>query len=119
MGKQAQAFEFTWRRWRGPGRVGARNAESFPAIVAQRVSRFPPICSPTLAPFCGSNQVVQVKAPQDVLRPRFLIPFTITPDACRQKTAVWLQDSWMVPRELNRLARKAAYTPIYIPLLDL
>ena len=66
-------------------------------------------------PFCGSNQVVQIKAPQDVLRPRFLLPFEVNQDTCRQKTAVWLQDSWMLPRGLQKMARVVDYTPIYIP----
>jgi hypothetical protein len=66
-------------------------------------------------PFCGSNQVVQERAPQDVLRPRFLVPLTVTADQCRERTAVWLRSSWMLPKALDRLARTAEYTPIYIP----
>ena len=66
-------------------------------------------------PFCGSNQVVQIKAPQDVLRPRFLVPFAVNQDECRQKTAVWLQDSWLIPKGLQKMARVVDYTPIYIP----
>ncbi len=115
VGKQAQAFEFTVETVARAGQGwGAERKELSCNRCAARITLSTDMLTHT-CPFCGSNQVVQVKAPQDVLRPRFLIPFTITPDACRQKTAVWLQDSWMVPRELNRLARKAAYTPIYIP----
>ena len=66
-------------------------------------------------PFCASNAVVQIKAPQDVLRPRFLVPFVTTTEACRQKTAVWLQNSWMLPKGLQKLARSTEYVPIYIP----
>lgn len=66
-------------------------------------------------PFCGSNQVVQVKAPQDALRPRFLVPFAITEDGCREKTAVWLSDTWLAPKELQKFAHHSNYTPIYIP----
>ncbi|MCA9975043.1 MAG: hypothetical protein KC413_04810 [Anaerolineales bacterium] len=66
-------------------------------------------------PFCGSNQVVQVKAAQDVLRPRFLVPFKMTEDDCRRITANWLQNSWMLPKDLQQLARTAEFTPIYIP----
>ena len=67
-------------------------------------------------PFCGSHQVVQLKAPQDVLRPRFLIPFTVDADACRRQTAEWLDSSWMTPADLQRLARTVDFTPIYIPV---
>ncbi len=66
-------------------------------------------------PFCASNQVVQARAPQDVLRPRFLAPLTVTPDDCRRETAVWFQNNWMLPKELHQLARTAEYTPLYIP----
>lgn len=66
-------------------------------------------------PFCGSNQVVQVRAAQDLLRPRFLVPFTITEDECRQRAKAWLGGSWMVPKDLQRLARTAEFTPIFIP----
>jgi DNA-directed RNA polymerase subunit RPC12/RpoP len=66
-------------------------------------------------PFCGSNAVVQTRAPQDALRPRFLVPFATTTEDCRQQTAVWLQNSWMLPKDLQNLARSTEYTPIYIP----
>jgi predicted RNA-binding Zn-ribbon protein involved in translation (DUF1610 family) len=66
-------------------------------------------------PFCGSNRVVQLKAPQDVLRPRFLIPFAVTLEACREKTAAWLGSSWLTPAGLQQLARTAEYTPLYAP----
>lgn len=66
-------------------------------------------------PFCGSNQVVQLRAPQDVLRPRFLVPFAVTLEACRDKTAAWLGSSWLTPSDLQRLARTAEYTPLYAP----
>lgn len=66
-------------------------------------------------PFCGSNKVVQMKAAQDALRPRFLVPFTVTTDECRRTMAGWLGDSWMLPRGLQRLGRSTEFTPIYIP----
>lgn len=66
-------------------------------------------------PFCGSNQVVQVKATQDILRPRFLVPLQIGEDDCRRITIAWLQNSWMLPKNLQQLGRTAEFTPIYIP----
>lgn len=66
-------------------------------------------------PFCGSNQVVQMKAVQDVLRPRFIIPFATTTDQCRHITSEWLGDSWMLPNELSKLGRSTEYVPIYVP----
>lgn len=68
-----------------------------------------------LCPFCGSNKVVQMKAVQDVLRPRFIIPFSVTTEQCQTTTAVWLQDSWMLPEKLMQLGQGTEYVPIYLP----
>lgn len=115
VGKQAEAFEFTVETMeRVAHGWGAERKELSCNRCAARTTFSTDMLTQT-CPFCGSNQVVQVKAPQDVLRPRFLIPFTVTAEECRKKTAVWLNDSWMVPKELNRLAHKTNYTPIYIP----
>jgi Zn finger protein HypA/HybF involved in hydrogenase expression len=115
VGKQAEAFEFTVETM---ARVAHGWGTERKELVCDRCAAHTTHSTDMLThtcPFCGSNQVVQVKAPQDTLRPRFLIPFTVTADECRQKTAVWLQDSWLLPRKLNRLAHKTEYTPIYIP----
>ena len=115
VGKQAEAFEFTVETMeRVAHGWGAERKELSCNRCAARTTFSTDMLTHT-CPFCGSNQVVQVKAPQDVLRPRFLVPFSITADDCRQKTAVWLQSSWMLPAKLNRLARTTDYTPIYIP----
>ncbi len=115
VGKQAEAFEFTVETMdRVAHGWGAERKE----LACNRCAAHTTFSTDMLThtcPFCGSNQVVQVKAPQDVLRPRFLIPFTVTAEECREKTAVWLQDSWMLPAKLNQLAHKAEFTPIYIP----
>jgi Zn finger protein HypA/HybF involved in hydrogenase expression len=115
VGKQAEAFEFTVETMeRVAHGWGTERKELSCNRCAARTTISTDMLTHT-CPFCGSNQVVQVKAPQDVLRPRFLIPFTITAEECRRKTAVWLQDSWMLPAQLNRLAHQAEFTPIYIP----
>ncbi|PID85425.1 MAG: hypothetical protein CSA11_07740 [Chloroflexi bacterium] len=115
VGKHAEAFEFTVETME---RVAHGWGTERKELVCNRCAARTTFSTDMLThtcPFCGSNQVVQVKAPQDVLRPRFLIPFTVTAEECRKKTAVWLQDSWMLPAELSQLANKARYTPIYIP----
>ncbi|MFN2108445.1 MAG: hypothetical protein ACK2UI_02170, partial [Anaerolineae bacterium] len=65
-------------------------------------------------PFCGSNRVLQQDAPQDVLRPRFLIPFKIEVDACGPIAQEWLGSSWMVPKALKQKV-VAEFTGIYLP----
>ena len=66
-------------------------------------------------PFCGSNKVVQMKAVQDVLRPRFLIPFSTSTEQCREISSQWLGENWMLPNELQKLGRSTDYVPIYVP----
>lgn len=66
-------------------------------------------------PFCGSNKVMQMKAVQDVLRPRFVVPFVTTTEQCRQISTQWLQESWLLPEGLTRLGRSSDFVPIYVP----
>ena len=115
VGKAAEEFEFTVETMeRVAHGWGAERME----LACNRCSAHTTHSTDMLThtcPFCGSNQVVQVKAPQDVLRPRFLVPFTVTQDNCREKTAVWLGNSWVLPKDLQKLARTATFAPIYIP----
>ncbi|HIP70099.1 MAG TPA: TFIIB-type zinc ribbon-containing protein [Anaerolineae bacterium] len=115
VGKQADEFEFTAETMeRVAHGWGVERKELVCNVCAARTTISTDELTHT-CPFCGSNQVIQVKVPQDVLRPRFLIPFKTTTDQCRQISAEWLESSWMIPRGLRHLARKAEYTPIYIP----
>jgi hypothetical protein len=65
--------------------------------------------------FCGSNKVIQHKAPQDLLRPRFLVPFSIDAKACVGIARQWLGNSWMTPRGLHSMADVDGFTGIYLP----
>lgn len=65
--------------------------------------------------FCGSNKVIQRVAPQDVLRPRFLIPFSIETAACQEKVREWLSSSWMTPGGLKSAASLESFTAVYLP----
>ena len=115
VGKQADEFEFTAETMeRVAHGWGVERKELVCSVCAARTTFSTDELTHT-CPFCGSNQVIQVKAPQDVLRPRFLIPFKISTDQCRQISAAWLESSWMIPRGLRQLARQTEYTPIYIP----
>ncbi|MBN1873160.1 MAG: DUF2975 domain-containing protein, partial [Anaerolineae bacterium] len=68
-----------------------------------------------VCPFCGSNRVLQQDTPQDVLRPRFLVPFKIEVDACQQIARDWLGSNWMTPKSLKDVARIANFQGIYLP----
>lgn len=115
VGKGAQDFEFTVETVeRSVNGWGQERKELVCNSCASHITISTEMLTHT-CPFCGSNAVVQTRAPQDVLRPRFLVPFVTTTENCRQITAVWLQNSWMLPKDLQNLARTTEYTPIYIP----
>lgn len=115
VGKGAQEFEFTVETVeRSTNGWGQERKELVCSSCAAHTTLSVEMLSHT-CPFCGSNAVVQTRAPQDVLRPRFLVPFVTTTAECRQITAEWLQNSWMLPKDLQKLARTTEYTPIYIP----
>ncbi|MEZ4591586.1 MAG: hypothetical protein R3D55_10675 [Chloroflexota bacterium] len=115
VGKGAQEFEFTVETVeRATNGWGQERKELVCNSCAAHTTLSTEMLSHT-CPFCGSNAVVQTRAPQDVLRPRFLVPFVTTTENCRQITAEFLQNSWMLPANLQNLARSTEYTPIYIP----
>lgn len=115
VGKGAQEFEFTVETVeRAVNGWGTERKELVCSNCAAHTTLSVEMLSHT-CPFCGSNAVVQARAAQDVLRPRFLVPFVTTSEDCRQITAEWLQNSWMLPQDLQNLARSTEYTPIYIP----
>jgi hypothetical protein len=66
-------------------------------------------------PFCGSNKVFQKEAPQDNLRPKYLIPFSITQKACSDISITWMGSSWMTPRGLKDKSLLSDFTGIYLP----
>lgn len=115
VGKEAQEFEFTVKTMERVAHGWGIERKELVCNGCAAHTTFSTNMLTHTCPFCSSNQVVQIKAAQDVLRPRFLVPFETTEDDCRKNTAVWLESSWMTPRGLRKLARSAEYIPIYIP----
>jgi DNA-directed RNA polymerase subunit RPC12/RpoP len=66
-------------------------------------------------PFCASNRVNVRMAPTDQLRPRFLIPFKIQPQATRTLAQQWLGKGWYHPDELGNSAIVDRFTGVYLP----
>jgi len=86
-------------------------------------------------PYCLSNNVIQQKAMQDILRPRFIIPFQIDEDQQRASIQTWLSEGgrgtlhmtinkrprtfklWRItPPELSRLSAIGShFTAVYLP----
>lgn len=115
VGAQAERFEFTVETVQ---RSAQGWGEARKELQCQSCAAYTTIPTDVLTYtciFCGSNQVIQHAAPQDVLRPRFLIPFKIEADACHDMARQWLGQSWMTPRSLRRAATIAHFTGIYLP----
>jgi DNA-directed RNA polymerase subunit RPC12/RpoP len=66
-------------------------------------------------PFCGSNKVIHQRAPQDLLRPRFLVPFKVEESRCHAITREWLGSSWMVPKQLRTVASIDSFAALFLP----
>jgi len=66
-------------------------------------------------PFCGSNSVIQRESIQEVLRPRFLVPFNLKPVDCQKIAQGWLTKSWMIPKIVSGQAAFGDFKPIYLP----
>jgi len=115
VGKGAEEFEFTVETVeRAAHGWGVERTD----LHCQRCGAHTIISPDTLTytcPFCGSNNVIQQKANQDALRPRFLIPFKLEAEACNKIAREWLGSSWMTPGSMRRLARIADFSPIFIP----
>jgi predicted RNA-binding Zn-ribbon protein involved in translation (DUF1610 family) len=115
VGKGAREFEFKVETLeRAAHGWGTARKELTCEGCGARIST-PPTAMTATCPFCGSNQVIQRPASQDALRPRFLLPFQVTDDACRRIVREWLGSSWMVPGDLQQLAGVADFTPMYLP----
>lgn len=115
VGARAEEYEFTLasleqagRGWGGERKeLECQNCGSLTSLPAESLTH---TCA-----FCGSNKVIQREVAQDMLRPRFLVPFKILDEQCRSITAQWLGSSWMIPASLKRLAGVQAFTAVYLP----
>ena len=115
VGRAAEKFEFTVETVeRSAHGWGVERKDLQCQTCGSQIS-LPENALTTACPFCSSNKVVQQRAPQDVLRPRFLIPFKIDEPTCHQMTRDWLGSTWLVPKELRRVAAVDTFTPIYLP----
>ncbi|RPI28032.1 MAG: hypothetical protein EHM70_17165 [Chloroflexota bacterium] len=115
VGRGAQTFEFTLETLnqaeQGWG-IDRRelHCDSCGAVLSLAEGALTVTC-----PFCASNQVNVRPAPSDVLRPRFLIPFKVQPEAVRARAREWLGKGWYHPQELGASAIIDRFTGVYLP----
>jgi predicted RNA-binding Zn-ribbon protein involved in translation (DUF1610 family) len=115
VGKGAERFEFTVETMERAAWGWGQARKELQCQSCGVYTSTPPDSLTHTCPFCNSNKVIQREAPQDILRPRYLIPFKIEANACQPITREWLGSSWMTPGALKRLAKVANFTGIYLP----
>lgn len=115
VGKAAPQFEFTLEALEQAARGWGEERRDLCCQSCSAQLSLPPGQLTSTCPFCGSNRVIQRAAPQDLLRPRFLIPFRVENEACHQIARTWLGSSWMTPAVLQQTARVADFVGIYLP----
>ncbi|MDY0019816.1 MAG: hypothetical protein RBT47_07435 [Anaerolineae bacterium] len=115
VGKGAEEFEFKVETLALAAQGWGQSRRELQCQNCGAATSLPDTALAYTCPFCGSNKVIQREASQDVLRPRFLVPFRVTIENCLVAARQWLGSSWMVPVDLQRLAALAGFTSIYIP----
>lgn len=66
-------------------------------------------------PFCGTSVVTETSKSKP-LKPKGLLPFSITSDVARDAYKHWLNKRWFAPNELKKYARSdATLNGVYIP----
>jgi predicted RNA-binding Zn-ribbon protein involved in translation (DUF1610 family)/ribosomal protein S27AE len=115
VGKGAEQFEFTTDTMQRAAQGWGEERKDMLCQSCGAQTSVPAESLTQTCPFCGSNQVIQRQAAQDILRPRFLIPFKIEASACSEIARTWLGSSWMTPASLRQAASLAAFTGVYLP----
>lgn len=115
VGKGAEEFEFTVETMARAAHGWGTARQELQCQNCGAYTSVPPDSLTHVCPFCDSNKVIQREAPQDVLRPRFLIPFKIEEKACHTIALEWMGSSWLTPKALQRLATVETFTGVYLP----
>jgi DNA-directed RNA polymerase subunit RPC12/RpoP len=115
VGRRAQELEFTVETMEGAGRGWGSERKDLECQQCGARTSVPSESLTHTCPFCGSNKVIQRQDTQDVLRPRYLIPFKIDGERCRSILKAWVGNSWMTPSGLQKLSENAQFSGIYLP----
>ena len=115
VGKAAEQFEFTVETMQRAAHGWGEARKELQCQNCGAYTSVPPDLLTHTCTFCSSNKVIQRQAPQDILRPRFVIPFKLEAGACQDLARKWLGSSWMTPGSLRRLSKVANFAGIYLP----
>lgn len=120
LGRAAEGFEFLVETIARSEKGWGETRKEMACQSCGGVTSVPPDTLSFSCPFCGSNEVLFREPLEDVLRPRYLIPFKVDHPACQDITRQWLGKSWMVSSELRQIAGQSQgmaekLIPLYIP----
>jgi DNA-directed RNA polymerase subunit RPC12/RpoP len=115
VGRDAQQYEFTLETLERAARGWGDERKTLACQNCGAEITLPINALTTTCPYCSSNKVIHYQASQEILRPRFLIPFHIETESCKQIVQKWLGSSWMTPNKLKELKTNAEFFPIFIP----
>jgi len=115
VGRRAQEFEFTLETLEDSAQGWGISRNELHCNSCGANLTLPEGALTISCPFCASNQVNVHPAPSDVLRPRFLVPFTVVIETVRLKAQEWLGKGWFHPPELSASAVVDRFHGIYLP----
>jgi DNA-directed RNA polymerase subunit RPC12/RpoP len=115
VGRAAEQFEFTVETMARAAQGWGTARKELSCQNCGATTSLPEDSLTVVCPFCGSNKVIQRQAAQDLLRPRFVLPFKITEADCARIARQWLGESWMLPSGLSDIATLGGFTGLYLP----
>ena len=115
VGKTADEFEFTLETVSQAARGWGIQRQVLHCDACGAELSLPEGRLSTTCPFCDSNQVNLVTSLEETLRPRFIIPFKISPEHTHRLSADWLGKGWFHPDELSAAAIIRRIMGIYLP----
>lgn len=115
VGRQAEKYEFTVETLQRAVQGWDTQRKELVCQNCAALTSVPPENLTHTCLFCGLNKVIQREAQQDIVRPRYLIPFKIEGSNCASIAQIWLGSNWMTPKALKQAAILANFTPIYLP----
>jgi predicted nucleic acid-binding Zn-ribbon protein len=115
LGRAAEGFEFDVQTLERSEKGWGEERKELACQRCGGVVSTPPDIIAYPCPFCGSNKVLFREPLEDVLRPRYLIPFKVSPQTCQETVQKWLGNSWMLPSDLLDCSTPDKFHPVYIP----
>jgi predicted RNA-binding Zn-ribbon protein involved in translation (DUF1610 family) len=115
VGKSADSFEFTLETLSQARRGWGAQRQVLHCNSCGGELSIPTGALTTTCAFCASNQVNLITTSEETLRPRFLIPFKITPEGTPPLARTWLGKGWYHPNALAENVAVRNFVGIYLP----